>query len=209
MDIYKHSAVSLTLSAILLLIFKNIQMAIACFLTGVFVDLDHLFDYIANREIREKLLYLIHPKELAIFLFNGYTDSPKVSRLYKLLHSIELLALVPLIYALGFWNPVATGILLGFLTHLIMDFVPLGHIGSVSIIYKIINGFPKGSAILGNRLSKIGVDVNKCQACGAKGDMILHKDQRYWYIGFTNKGLHKVRVLCETCHDKAHEDNNA
>jgi hypothetical protein len=202
MDIYKHSAVSLTVSLILLIVFKKVQLSISCFVTGIFVDMDHLFDYVVNRELREKIGYLFHPGKLIKFLTNGYKDNYSVDKLYKPFHSIEFIIFAPLFYALGLWNPVATGITVGFLMHLIMDSLPLGHIGSISLVYKISKGFPTGSYILRQRLIKNGRNVNKCQICGVESETIIHKDKLSWYVGFTKRSLKKIKILCEECHDK-------
>lgn len=204
MDTYKHSAVSLTLSLILLVVFKKFQLSISCFLAGIFIDLDHLFDYTINHELREKITYLIHPKKLARFLSNYYEYGQSVDKLYKPFHSIEFILFVPILYILGLWGPIAIGITTGFLLHLIMDFIPLGHIGSISLIYKIANGFPKGSEIIKKSLIKHGIDVSRCQICGVKCETIIHKSRKTWYIGFTKKALSKIKILCEECHDKVH-----
>ncbi len=203
MNIYKHTAVSFAVSALLQIVFNKIQMSIACFLTGILVDFDHILDYYINRELREKLRYLYQPRELLKFLSNGYYESKPADKVYKPLHSIELLIPASLLYISGMWNDIATGMLIGFIIHLIMDALPLGHIGAVSMIYKINNGFPRGGDIMKKRLSKIGKDVNKCESCGACGETILHK-RHSWYPALTKKGLSKTMVLCKKCHDRIH-----
>lgn len=205
MDIYKHTAVSFTVSAFLLMVFKNMQMSSACFLTGILIDFDHIFDYCVNNELRDKFEYLFHPRKLLKFLSTDYSKSKPSDKVYKLLHSVELLIPVPLLYAFGIWNYVVAGMVIGFTMHLIMDVLPLGHIGAVSMIYKMNRGFPRGADILKRRLSKIGRDVDRCQVCGAHGETVSYKD-RYWYIGFTRRGLREMEILCPDCHDRMHTE---
>ena len=205
MNVYKHTAVSLTASALILVIAKNAQMSIACFLTGVLIDVDHVFDYCVNRALPDLLVYLHRPGKLTKFLSHEYLKFKPYSRVYKPLHSIELLIPASLLYTFGIWNNIATGALIGFVAHIIMDSIPLGHIGVISIIYKIKRKFPTGSEILKYRLSKIGKDVSKCQSCGAYGETIAHRTRR-GHIGFTKRGLSKVMILCPDCHDRIHSE---
>jgi hypothetical protein len=200
MDIYKHTAVSFAVSALLLITLKKIQISIACFLTGILIDIDHIFDYYANRELMDKFKYLRHPRELFRFLLTYYNRSKPSDKVYKPLHSVELLIPISLLYAFGIWNEVATGMLIGFVIHLVMDTMPLGHIGAVSMIYKVSRGFPRGADIVKQRLSRIGRDVNICQFCGVHGETVLYKRQ-HWYTGFAKRGLDKIMILCPDCHD--------
>ena len=207
MNVYKHTAVSLAVSALLLITLKKIQMSIACFLTGILLDIDHIFDYYVNHELVDKLEYLRHPRKLLKFLSTYYSESKPSDKVYKPLHSVELLIPVSLLYTFGVWNEMATGMLIGFVIHLMMDVLPLGHMGVVSMIYKINRGFPRGVDIVKQRLSRIGRDMGKCQSCGARGETILHK-HHYWYVGFTRRGLSKVMILCPDCHDRMHDEKD-
>jgi len=203
MNIYKHTAASLAASTLLQLVFRKWQMSIACFLTGVFIDLDHIFDYYMNHELRENLRYLLHPRQFFVFLREGYDNAKPADKVYKVLHSVELLIPISVLYIFGIWNDIATGMLIGFVLHLVMDAIPLGHMGTISTIYKLKNGFPTGADIMKQRLSRIGVDLSKCQSCGAEGEIILHRNCK-WYAGFTKKELKRTMVLCEKCHDRMH-----
>jgi hypothetical protein len=207
MNVYRHTAVSFAAGALLFIIFRKLQMSIACFLSGVFIDLDHIFDYYMNHELRSKLEYLISPRKFFKFLSNDYSKNESCRKVYKPLHSVELLIFAPLIYVFRGWSHIATGVLVGFLTHMVMDILPLGHIGLASMIYKINKGFPGGADIVKQRLSRIGKDLDKCQLCGAHGETILHR-RRYWYGGFTRGGLSKFMVLCSNCHDRMHDEED-
>lgn len=201
MKVYKHAIVSFAVSALLLITLKKIQMSIACFLTGILMDIDHIFDYYVNHELMDIFGYLRHPRKLVKFLSTDYNKHKPACKVYKFLHNVELLIPVSLLYAFGIWGEVATGMLIGFIIHLIMDALPLGHIGAVSMIYKINTGFPRGADIVKQRLSKIGKDVNKCQICGVRGETVLQKHQ-HGYAGFTRRGLGKITIICPDCHDR-------
>ncbi|MFC1713287.1 hypothetical protein ACFL6S_06460 [Candidatus Poribacteria bacterium] len=201
MNIYKHTVVSFTVSTLLFLIFKKVQMSIACLLAGVLIDLDHVVDYYINHELRDRLAYLRHPRKLRKALSDDYSKYRPNYMLCKFLHSVELLIAVPILYILGIWNSIATGILVGFMTHMIADGLPMGHFGILSLIYKMKNGFPTAVDILKQRLSRVGRDVNKCQSCGVRGETVTYK-RRSSYAGFARKDLSKVMILCPDCYDR-------
>jgi hypothetical protein len=207
MNVYRHTAVSFAAGALLFIILKKFQTSIACFLSGIFIDLDHIFDYYMNHELRSKLGYLIAPRKLFKFLSNEYSKTESHHKVYKPLHSVEILIFVPFLHVFRVWSDIATGVLVGFLVHMVMDILPLGHIGTISMIYKINKGFPRGADIVRQRLSRTGRELDKCQLCGARGETILHK-RRYWYGGFTRRGLSKVMVLCPDCHDRMHNEED-
>jgi hypothetical protein len=201
MNVYKHTAVSFALSALLFITLKKVQMAVACFLTGILIDVDHIFDYYINHELRNKIRYLRHPLRLLGLLWEDRIKPERAYKLIKALHSLELLIPALILYAFGIWNDIATGILIGFVTHLIMDVLSLGHIGPISIIYKVKKRFPRGVDIMKMRLSGIGRDVDKCQVCGIRGDTIAHK-HKFWYAGFTKRRLKRVMILCRDCYNR-------
>jgi len=201
MNVYKHTAVSFALSALLLITIKKVQMSAACFLTGILIDVDHIFDYHINHELRKRLRYLRHPLRLLRLLWKDRIKSDQTYKLVKALHSLELLVPALILYAFGVWNDIATGMLIGFVVHLVTDILPLGHIGPISIIYKAKNGFPRGVDMMKLRLSGIGKDVDKCQVCGVRGETIAHK-HKFWYTGFTKRRLKRVMILCSDCYDR-------
>lgn len=205
MNIYKHTAVTSTASALLLIIFKNLQIAISCFITGIFIDLDHIIDYLLNRGLPDILKYLRHPRKFTNFISYGHLKFNPFCKVYKPLHSIELLIPAIILYLLGFWNDIATGAVIGFLIHLVMDTVVIGHIGAVSLIYKILHRFPKGSDIIKKRLIKIGKDPNCCQLCGYEGDTIIYRSKGKC-IGFSRKKLNEMMILCSKCYEQVNEE---
>ena len=90
---------------------KSWTAVCACFLSGIFIDLDHHLDYFLER----KELPLSY-KKLVDFLENDHR-----SRLYLVLHSYELIALL---WASIFYfqlNAVWLGAAIGFTTHIFCD----------------------------------------------------------------------------------------
>ena len=200
MNIYKHTAVSIAVSALILIILKKAQMSLACLLAGILIDVDHIFDYYMNHELGDKLQYLKRPREFLKFLSSRHPKQKPDYKLYKVLHSVELLILVSLLCILGLRGDVILGIIVGVTIHLLMDLLQLGHISAISIIYRAMNGFPRGIDVMKQRLSRFGRDVSRCQVCGVRTETILHK-QNYWYTGFTNNRLDKMMILCQDCYD--------
>ena len=105
-----HVAVSLALSALVWLWLRSFAAALACFLAGVFVDLDHVPDYIAAYGWRVQPRHLFQAFEFELF-----------DNIYIFLHAWEWLALaLPILWLTG-WPPVLTGLALGFGVHLGLD----------------------------------------------------------------------------------------
>ncbi len=194
MKIHKHAAVSTVISALVLVSFGRAEMSVASFLAGILTDLDHIFDYYMNHEIRclsrllRRLPYLCE-------------DGMSPCKVYKPLHSIELLIAVLLPYTFITWNGVAAGILIGFSAHLIMDFLQLGHIGAISMIYKIAKGFPCGEDIVKQKLLRLGKDPKLCQRCGAYGETVISRP-RPSHVGPAWGDMSRITVLCPICRDR-------
>ena len=82
----------------------------SCFLSGIFIDLDHIYDYI--REVG-------FPFKVKDFFKAAY-DS-ELPRWVVFLHSWELLFPLGMIAWFTNWNPWITGIFIGFSQHIISD----------------------------------------------------------------------------------------
>lgn len=201
MDIYKHTAVSLVVSVLIMAIFRKAQMAVACFLAGVLMDADRVLDYYVNYGRSDWSGSPSFLRKFLSSLWNFHREQKQFRKVYKILHSVELLILFLLIYIFGIRNAITAGVLIGFTLHLIMDLVAFGHIGAVSLIYKINKGFPSGSDIVKHRLSRMGRDIDKCQICGTHDETVL-RILCHWYIGFTRRRLNKITVLCSQCDDR-------
>lgn len=114
-----HIAVSAVISGILFAGFRSWGLMIASFVSGIFIDFDHIIDYFLIHGGRFKL------KEFSAF-FQKKTYWEVVSgfwRINLMLHGWEWLAALCLAAALTDWHPVVTGTLIGFGHHIVMDVV--------------------------------------------------------------------------------------
>jgi hypothetical protein len=105
-----HVASSVLVAGILYLLFKSWSMALSCFLSGIFIDVDHIYDYL--REFG-------FPFRVKEFLHAIYTA--KLNRMTLFFHSWELMFLILIITWVTNWNSLMVGILVGFGHHIILD----------------------------------------------------------------------------------------
>ena len=111
MKLQYHIAISAPVSLGLYLYFKSLAAAVGCFMAGVFVDLDHLPDYLVYCGFK-----LTGLKE-----FFQACHSIKLSKLYLVLHSYEIIPILILIGHYTNWNNLTVGIFTGFVLHLTLD----------------------------------------------------------------------------------------
>lgn len=131
-----HVAISTGLSAIVYAWFKSIPAAMACFLSGIFIDLDHHLDYfICQRKIPSSYKKLLE-----------WCAAHKTGRFYMIFHSYELLTILWLnIYFLKL-DEIWIGFALGVSVHLICDQIvnplkPLYYF----LIYRFMHRFDRRS----------------------------------------------------------------
>ena len=105
-----HVASSAIVASILYLVFKSWSMALSCFLSGILIDLDHIFDYIRQIGFPFKIIDIVKAASN-----NNKTNWTIV------FHSWELLFLLAICTWYTNWNPWITGVLFGFGHHLVMD----------------------------------------------------------------------------------------
>ena len=129
-----HAVISAVTSVAFGYMTKSCPGAWVCFLSGIFIDLDHHLDYYLNK----KELPLNYKKLLS------FCEKEKAGKPYLILHSYELLLL------LGFWiyylhlGPLWGGLAVGITVHMIADQFcnpvrPLGYF----LIYRIRHGFSR------------------------------------------------------------------
>jgi hypothetical protein len=116
MKLEQHIAVSTAVSAIFLLITHSIEGAISCFLVGIFIDLDHVFDYLFN-----------HGTKMDIRRFFNSFKLEALDNIFVFLHSWEIMAICLVVAWLTDWKPVILGILVGGMMHLVLDHFWNGH----------------------------------------------------------------------------------
>lgn len=127
-------AVSLVISSGVLYFFNSWIAAIASFLAGVFIDLDHLLDY-----------YLSFGVNFNVKKFYLSSSKGQFKKLFILLHSYEVIAILWIvIYTMDLgiiWKAIA----IGFTQHLLFDLLVnsqrrIDKIG-YSLLYRIKNKF--------------------------------------------------------------------
>src|SRR5271154_4456176 len=90
--------------------YRSPKAAIATFLVGWLIDLDHVFDYVRA-----------HGWKVSWFHFNEAAHEKYSGKLYLPLHSYELLALFFLLFRGAHRQPYRVGISLSILLHLLLD----------------------------------------------------------------------------------------
>jgi hypothetical protein len=105
-----HIASSALVAGILYLLFKSGSMALSCFLSGIFIDLDHVYDYINEFGF---------PFKVKDFVNTVYDNG--ISRLTFVFHSWEIVLLLGIIAWFTNWNPWIAGIIFGFSHHILLD----------------------------------------------------------------------------------------
>jgi hypothetical protein len=110
MKVSNHIIISALLSILIYCIFRSITIASAFLLGGVFIDIDHIFDYLINFKFKFRLKHF--------FIAFGKETLPKI---FIVLHSWELVFIIlPVIYFNGM-NSVALSFAAGYILHLSLD----------------------------------------------------------------------------------------
>ncbi len=129
MKLKHHIAVSTLTFAILFAIFRSWGLALASFFFGIFIDLDHLIDYLIDRNF--------HLKEFFTYF---YREKHKKIRL--LFHGWEWLLCLGISAVVTDFNPWITGALIGYGIHIVSDyFYSKANIRSYSLLWRWINKF--------------------------------------------------------------------
>ena len=129
----KHVVASGVTSVLFAFLTRSWVGTMACFLSGIFIDLDHLLDYCI---FRKKMCWSI--KELEDFCFE------RTGKIYLILHSYELMAILWVtVYYFGM-QPVWFGIIFGMSVHMLLDQIinpvhPLAYF----LFYRLKIGFTK------------------------------------------------------------------
>jgi hypothetical protein len=139
-----HVAVSVLISGILFSVFKSWALTIASLFSGIFIDLDHVIDYVIN--------YGFH---LDINKFFHFFYGEEYEKLTLLFHSWEWLIILLLASWLTGWNHWIIGVCIGFAQHMIIDkLYNISTIGSYSFICRWKNRFDTSVILLKNRNTK-------------------------------------------------------
>ena len=130
MRLHQHVVASGILSGGIYALTRSPEVAAGSFVTGVFMDLDHIFDY-----------WMAHPFKVDLAHFFETCEEYKLPKTYLFLHSFELV--VPLSLLAYFTrSPWITGFLLGWAPHMVFDyFVNGAYPFSYFIVYRMANKF--------------------------------------------------------------------
>lgn len=134
MTLKQHIVVSGVTSAAFAYFSRSWPGAMACFLSGILIDLDHFWDYCI---IKGKICWSVKQLE-------DYCFKEKAGKSYLILHSYELLVVLWIAVSFLKSDSVLLGFLLGMTVHMIFDqFVnpvcPLAYF----LLYRAWFGFPK------------------------------------------------------------------
>jgi len=131
MKLKHHTAFSVLIAGILYMIFKSWAISLSCFISGIFIDLDHIIDV-----IRE------HGRDVRVKDFFEICHNGRFNRIILLLHGWEWLPLWAVAAWLTGWNPWITGTLIGLGQHLALDaYANSSNLSSYSLIWRWKNDF--------------------------------------------------------------------
>ncbi|GAB4534560.1 MAG: hypothetical protein Fur0020_01310 [Thermodesulfovibrionia bacterium] len=131
MRLKHHLSISAGVSGIVYYLSRSWELTTTSFLAGVFIDLDHVIDYFLHEGVR-----------LDIKDFFRFYKEERYKRLTIMFHGWEWLILLLLLSWISDWNPVLTGVLIGFTQHLLLDkFYNVSRFGSYSFFWRWRRGF--------------------------------------------------------------------
>lgn len=110
MKLHHHTAISLTISAILFLLFRSWALAAANLIAGIFIDLDHFFDYTYG-----------YGRPFRVRDFFRACHTCQFNRIFLFLHGWEWVIILGTAAWLTEWNPWVTGTFVGIGQHIFLD----------------------------------------------------------------------------------------
>ena len=138
MKVSAHIIISFSAGALFWLFTKQIYAGLACFVSGVLIDIDHIIDYIIRFGYRGFTV-----KKLYQACENTYKkdSARRFKKLYFIFHAYEI-AILLWIASIYIKNIYVLAITVGYTTHLIMDCTanPV-HPQAYSIVWRAIKGF--------------------------------------------------------------------
>ncbi len=133
MRLSKHVLASVIISALVWWWLRSLSATLACFLAGVFLDLDHIIDFLYNRR---------RPFKISRFLTTFEFDA--LENILVLLHAWEfaLIWLALMLCVPEVRQPLALGLFIGFVTHLGLDNIFNRHSRwAYFLLYRLRHGF--------------------------------------------------------------------
>jgi hypothetical protein len=110
MKVQYHTGISLALAIALYAAFRSLSLSMAAFITGIFVDIDHSFEYVREYGFR------LDP-EFFFYTFNNTL----YKRVILPFHGWEWVALLAILSVAANYNTITAGMLIGLSSHLICD----------------------------------------------------------------------------------------
>ena len=142
-----HTASSALIGGLLYLFFRSWGMAFGCFLSGVFIDLDHVYDYIREFGLPFKVQEFV-----------SAVRNDKIPKLTFVFHSWELVLLFGAIAFFTGWKW-AAGIMIGFGHHILLDKLGNGErLRAYSFIWRWRQGFEFDKVFPGLAKKKRGAE---------------------------------------------------
>ena len=139
MKLHNHILASTTVGGISYYIFGSWQISVTVFLSGIFIDLDHILDYF----LYEKKIKL----DIKDFFYK--CEALILNKVYLLLHSYELIIILAIL-AYFTNNYIVLGLLIGFGTHIMLDLAANKvHFLGYSFIFRLINKFNSKKSFCG------------------------------------------------------------
>jgi hypothetical protein len=126
-----HIIISVSIGIALYAIFRSAALSISAMVTGIFIDLDHVFDYFREYGLRLDLKHFFYVFYETLF-----------KRIVLPLHSWELVIILGIMAAMLDWNPIVTGTVIGAGGHLIADQIyNKGNLFAYLFLYRVIHNF--------------------------------------------------------------------
>jgi hypothetical protein len=108
----KHIAASGVTSLVFYFLTRSWIASLVCFLSGIFIDIDHLFDYYRDKK---KMCWSLRT-------LDHYCFHEREGKIYLVFHSYELLAVLWIVLAvLLHFQPLAFGLIFGMTVHVLFD----------------------------------------------------------------------------------------
>ncbi len=124
-----HAVATITISGVLYMVFKSWGLAVSSFVAGIFIDLDHIIDY-----LRE------NGRPFKIKNFFRICHQCQFNKVILIWHGWEWIVLLGAAAWLTGWNPWITGMLIGITQHLLLDAInsipDLKSLRSYSLIWR-------------------------------------------------------------------------
>ncbi|MDD5686408.1 MAG: hypothetical protein PHE88_01075 [Elusimicrobia bacterium] len=131
MKLASHIIISTSVSTILYLIFHSYIVALSSLLFGIFIDIDHLFEYFNEYGFNLNVKRFFYVAE-------GYA----FKKTFLILHSWELLLIFSFVILFTPVSEVLCGVFVAYIVHLVFD--QIGNLSrplSYSFIYRWSNNF--------------------------------------------------------------------